>query len=256
MKSAYSRPKGKAQWTVENFAERVFISNPRLFSFSHRGLVSLRHPYTAVVVDMVDSDPSRKVNRLEELLGALLQSRDEERKWTRVATMFDTKLTGEEIDAFRRKISLNPQIRLCIEALWVYLGGLFNGVVLEDEYKAFHFKLYSYLLRIDSVSVVTSTSAAILEDFAYDKRGAVGVEFGSFAISMLELADNWTRTRELEEYIHFLRDIRDTCLEKKQHHSVKEVFVPNYKAPVYFSGGLVCRVQEGDKVVYSRKRLM
>ncbi|ESL08420.1 hypothetical protein TRSC58_03877 [Trypanosoma rangeli SC58] len=256
MKSTYGRPKGKAQWTVESFAERIFISNPRLFSFSHRVLLSLRHPYTAVVVDVIDSDPSRKKDRLEEILGALLQSRDEERKWMRVATMFDSKLTAEEIDVFRRKISLNPEIRLCIETLWTQVGGISNGVVLEEDYKAFHVSLYSYLLRIDSVSVATSSSAAILEDFNYDKRGAVGVDFGSFAISMLELADNWTRTRELEEYIHFFTDIYKNCLEKKHLHSVREVFVPIYKAPVYFAGGLICRVQEGDKVVFSRKRLV
>ncbi|RNF05654.1 hypothetical protein TraAM80_04487 [Trypanosoma rangeli] len=256
MKSTYGRPKGKSQSTVESFAERIFISNPRLFSFSHRVLLSLRHPYTAVVVDVVDSDPSREKDRLEEILGALLQSRDEERKWTRVATMFDLKLTAEEIDVCRRKISLNPEIRVRIESLWTQLGGISNGVVLEEDYKAFHVSLYSYLLKIDSVSVATSSCAAIVEDFTYDKRGAVGVDFGSFAISMLELADNWTRTREVAEYIHFFSDIYDNCLKKKHLRSSREVFVPNYKAPVYFSGGLVCRAQEGDKVVFSRKRFV
>ncbi|EKF33147.1 hypothetical protein MOQ_002991 [Trypanosoma cruzi marinkellei] len=255
MRASYSPSKGKSQWTVENLAERIFISSPRLFSFSHRGLVSLRHPYTSVVLDLVDSDAYRKKDRLEELLGALLQSRDEERKWERVAKMFDTKLTAEEIDSFRRKISLHREIRLCIEELWADLGGISNGVILEDSHKVFHFRLYSYILRIDNVSVVTSTSASISEDFTYDKRGAVGVEFGSFAVSILELADNWTKTREVEEYIHFLRSIHDNCIVKNRSYSLKEDNIPSYKAPVFFSGGLVCRVQEGDNVVYSKKKM-
>ncbi|KEG14762.1 hypothetical protein DQ04_00321310 [Trypanosoma grayi] len=255
LKPTYKRSKGKANWTVENFAERVFISCPRVFSFSHRVLTSLRHPYLAVVVDLVDSDYYRKKSRVEELLGALLQSRDEEPKWARVASMFDSKLTAEEIDLLRRKVSLNTGIRVCIETIWAALGGVSYGVIKEEEYKGFHYKLYSYLLKIDNVSVVTSTSAAIAEDFMYDKKNDYGVTFGPFAISMLELTDNWTKTRDPDEYVLFLRGIIDRCLTKRPCIPTKQDDIPLYKYPVYFSGGLVCRIEEGDHVRYVKTKV-
>ncbi|KAH9578626.1 hypothetical protein LSM04_000955 [Trypanosoma melophagium] len=254
MKSNSSRLKGKSGWSVENFAERIFISSPRLFSFSHRVLGSLRHPYVVVVVDLLDSDSYASKNRVEEFMGALLQSRDEEEKWARVASMFDSKLTAEEVDALRRKVSLNAEIKISIEALWDGLGGVSNGLIKEDDYKTFHFKMYSYLLGIDNVSAITATSAAVSEDFIYDKRGSNGVPFGSFAVSMLELADNWTRTRKPEDYVRFLNEVCENCLPSQQKQPPKHVAL-SYKKPVFFSGGLVCRVDGGDHVMYVKKKL-
>lgn len=255
MRTSYSRPKGKANWTVENFAERVFISRPRLFSFSHRVLTSLRHPYLSVVVELVDSEAFRKKDRVGELLGALVQSRDEEHKWNRVASMFDLKLTAEEVDGFRRKISLNHEIGVYIEKIWSRLGGITNKVIKEDEYRAFHYKLYSYLLNIDSVNVISSSSVAVSEDYAYDKRDNVGVTFGSFAVSMLELADNWTKTREQDEYISFFKNIHDTCLETRKLQFSQSDVIPNYEKPLYFSFGIITQVEKNDDVVFVKQKI-
>ncbi|ORC88449.1 uncharacterized protein TM35_000173210 [Trypanosoma theileri] len=255
MKSSPGRLRGKVGWTVENFAERIFISSPRLFSFSHRVLGSLRHPYVVVVVDLLNSNSCANKNRVEEFMGAFLQSREEEEKWGRVASMFDSKLTAEEVDTLRRKVSLNADIRISIEALWSGLGGVSNGVVKEDDYNTFHFRMYSYLLGIDNVSAITSTSASVLEDFIYDKRGGNGVPFGSFAVSMLELADNWTRTRKPDDYVRFLNDVHDNCLPRPPKLPAKHDISLSYEKPVYFSGGLVCRVDDDDHVEYVKKKL-
>ncbi|KAH8613409.1 hypothetical protein ERJ75_000793200 [Trypanosoma vivax] len=248
------RSKANDTSSVEGLVERVFISSPRVFSFSHRVLPSIRHPYIAVILDMVNSDGYKKASRVEVLLGALTEYRDEERKWTRVGSMFDTKLTAEMIDTFRRKVSLDMDVMMCIEKLWNNLGGPICGAVREEEYRAFHYKLFSYLLNIDDVSVVTSTSTAIAEDYVYDERNNNGVVFESFAISVLELADNWTKSREVRDFVHFLTDINNRCSIRKAPRLARHV-LPYCEGSAYFAGGVVSKAKEGDKEIFVRTRL-
>ncbi|EAN80320.1 uncharacterized protein TEOVI_000714600 [Trypanosoma equiperdum] len=250
---ARGRSRGSESWTVENLAERVFVWSPRLFSFSHRTLSSIRHPYIAVVNDMVDSGGHKKSKRVELLLGALTESRDEEKKWMRISLMFDSMLTADVVDKLRRKVSLNIDVMMRIEVLWNGLGGVAHEVVKEDGYKAFHYKLYSYLLNIDDVSVVTSTSTAISEDYAYDERGNNGVTFEFFAVSMLELADNWTRTRDTNDFVNFLTDIYERCVKTKQRPIVRGI-LPRCEKTAYFSGGIIRKVVEGDTVTYVKAK--
>nr|CCC95900.1 unnamed protein product [Trypanosoma congolense IL3000] len=244
-------PKGSESSAVEILAERVFVWCPRLFSFSHRVLSSVRHPYLAVTLDRVDYDGRKRNNRIELLLGALTESRDEENKWTRVAQMFDSMLTADVLDKLRRKVALSADVMICIETLWNGVGGVVHGILKEDDYKALHYKLYSFLLNIDDVNVVTSSSAAISEDFIYDQRNNVGVTFEYFAISMLELADNWTRTRDVSDYINFLRDINKRCVKSVERPSVRPP-LPYCRKSAFFSGGIIRKVADGDSVSYEK----
>lgn len=244
------------RYTVERLAERVFVSFPRVISFSHRRLTSLRHPFLPLAVECVQTKAKNTSYYIGKLLEALLESSNEAEKWNRVEYMFDSQMHNEDLDKKRTSLLLSVEITIKIEALWsiALRGKKDNGMLSEENYQYFHQFLYFSTFNIEDLSLVPGLIGPIKEDFEFDCSGREGVTFESFAVSMLEFADNWTGSREPSDYALFLDKIIKKVLPPKE---VTYNPRPEYKIPptAFFSGGLLGRRSVNNYVEYYKCRV-
>lgn len=240
------------KYNVERLAERVFVSCPRVISFSHRGLCSVRHPFLPLVMDSLPDSPAyQKKSLVDGLLAALLESQQETEKWSRVEQMFDSKMHYSDLDTKRNDIMLSYPVTSKIEALWtIALNGKHSTVLTEESYHLFHQLLYAIVFKTDDRSLKPATIGAIKEDYEYDTRGREGVSFESFSISILEFADNWTPSREVRDYVSFLENI--VCVLRPPHETpdapeVEKVSIPD---AAYFSSALLSKRLVNGRIEY------
>lgn len=244
------------KYTVESLTERVFVSVPRVISFSHRRLTSLRHPFLPLAVECVQSKAKNTSYYIGKLLEALLESNNEVEKWNRVEYMFDSQMHNEDLDKKRTALLLSVDITIKIEALWTIAlrGKKDNRILSEENYQHFHQFLYFSMFSIEDLSLVPGLIGPIKEDFEFDCGGGEGVTFEAFAVSMLEFADNWTVSRAPSDYALFLDNIAKKALPFKD---VSFTPKPEYKVPpnVYFSGGLLGKRSANNYVEYYKCRI-
>ncbi|KAG5496110.1 hypothetical protein JKF63_02411 [Porcisia hertigi] len=240
---------------VERLVERIFINYPRTLSFSHRSLGSLRHPYTSLISDTASRYTSTK-RKITYLLEALLDAKSEKQAWMRVERIFDCMLGDSLMEKMKLDILLCSELLQRFELLWTRLGGASGGTISEDAYKQFQQQLYFTLLGVEDMSLLPATMQFILEDYQYDSQGKSGIEFSGFANSMLELADNWTRSREAADFVAFMDQIIE-CLSPSAAQSLKadapSEFTLNKEA--FFRAGVVVPRVENEKTVYYRTAL-
>lgn len=244
------------KFTVERLAERVFVSFPRVISFSHRTLGSLRHPFLPLVLESVRDTYSSQNGIVNGLLEALLECQQESEKWGRVEQMFDSKMDNQDLDSKRSSIMLSFDIASKIEALWtIALGGTDSDMINEECYQSFHQFLYFSVFEFDDVSLIPATLSAIKDDFEFDSRGREGVTFEAFAVSILEFVDNWTKTREIRDYVSFLQQIVNKKLPPRGTPPREDK--PKYTLPPnpFFSGGLLSKRFVNDHVEYYKCEL-
>lgn len=252
-KSVRVEPK---HFAPERLAERVFVESPRTFSFSHRQPGSLRHPYLSLVVDLVECIPAHK--RVESILEALLDAKDEGGKWQRVGAIFDSKIEAPEIDKRRMEILTSPEVMSKIESLWSLLGGTQGSFLTVDIYRRFHALMYAVILGSDDVSLTAATITTVNEDYAYDARDFAGVSYGSFALSMLEIADNWTKSRNPADYAAFLQSLVEAhdptmrCFTSVCQTAAVATTDFSLSDNVFFSGGLLVKHQVENHVQYTK----
>lgn len=242
-------------FTPERLAKIVFVEAPRTFSFSHRPPGSLRHPYLPFVLDLMETVPVHK--RVECILEAFLDAKNEAEKWKRVGAVFDAKMSSPEFDKKRTEILTSAEVMVRVEALWSLLGGTQGSFLTNDVYRQFHTRLYSILLGSDDVSLAAATITAVNEDYAYDARDFAGISYGSFALSVLEVADNWTKSRQPTEYAAFFQRILDSLVPVSRRFSSQPP-PPNplteicLSENVFFCGGILIKHQSENHVQYAK----
>ncbi|AIO00942.1 hypothetical protein LPMP_320550 [Leishmania panamensis] len=240
---------------VEKLVELVFIKSPRTLSFSHRSLGSLRHPYSSLICEMSAAFTSTK-DKITYLLEAFSDAKAEMQIWMRVERIFDSKLADVLMEKMKFELLLSSELLHRFEVLWSRLGGVSGGIISEDAYKQFQQLLYVVLFGIEDMALLPATRQFILEDYQYDSRGNIGVDFGSFANSMLELVDNWTRSRIVADYVEFVDRIIE-CYPASSAQSCKahapDEFTLSREA--FFRGGVVVPKVECEQVVYNRTTL-
>ncbi|CBZ29436.1 conserved hypothetical protein [Leishmania mexicana MHOM/GT/2001/U1103] len=240
---------------VEKLVELVFIERPRTLSFSHRSLGSLRHPYSSLICE-TSADRASSQDKITYLLEVFLEAKGEKKTWMRVERIFDSMLGDALMEKMKLELLLSSKLLQRFEVLWVRLGGVNGGIISEDAYKQFHQQLYFTLFGIEQMTLLPATMQFILEDYKYDSQGKSGIEFGRFANSMLELADNWARSREVADYVAFMDRIMECCpastVQSRKTHASDE-FTLSKEA--FFRGGVVVPRVEGEQIVYHRINL-
>ena len=214
--------------SVEKFGERVFVTNPRMFSFSHRAPTSIRHPNIPVVLQTIEAELAKPKKipliRSERLSDALNEIVSDDERWKIVSRMLDSKLFEADISSRRQHALDNPSLRRALETWWCKAGGTPLRGIPEESYKAVHAALYAELLQQELLlhSVITKS---IHQDWMYDSEGRGEVPFGRFYICMLEIADNWVPTCDGEAYGNFLLKLLETAFRvavAAQHPAVAD----------------------------------
>jgi hypothetical protein len=256
------KTRGKAQpsrdarkVTVEKLVERVFIKKPRTLSFSHRSIGSLRHPYTQLVYEASFGSNARG-DRVTYLLEALLDAKKEKEHWQRVERIFDSKLGDEHMEKMKLDLLFSPELIESFEVLWSCIGGISGGFLTEEAYRQFQQQLYFTLLDVNDIALVPATMQFIQEDMHSDCQNEAGLDFGGFATSMLELADNWTPSRNTADYVAFMHRIIDAFAAVPNTHSTATQdgdFTLNQDT--FFRGGVVTPAEVNGVTLYHRTTL-
>ena len=197
---------------LEAGSERVFITHPRMFSFSHRCLQSLRHPFLAMACLQVEADLAKvkrawqtKAERLSDTLTEGTSSiRHEEARWTLIGQMLDRVLAEDEITTRRQAAIENGVLRRSLENWWCKVGGTTNRGVSESAYRQVHVALYAVVLQLNDSALQSVINKAIDADWNQDSEGTGEVPFGRWYISLLEIADNWVSRCDGEAYGNYL----------------------------------------------------
>lgn len=241
--------------TVEKLVERVFIKKPRTLSFSHRAAGSLRHPYALLVYE-ASLGANARDDRITYFLEAFLDSKKEKEHWQRVERIFDSKLGDEHMEKMKLELLFSPELLQCFEVLWSRIGGPSGGYLSEDAYRQFQQQLYFILLDIDDIALLPATMQFIQEDLYNDCQSDAGLDFAGFATSMLELADNWTPTRAVADYVAFARKLIDAFTEKPSSPSngadASDYFL---NQDTFFRGGVIVPVTQNEATVFARTTL-
>jgi hypothetical protein len=202
-----------AKNSIEKFGERVFVTNPRMFSFTHRAPTSIRHPNLPVVIQTVEADLARakkvQMTRSEKLSEALNEIASEDERWKIVSRMLDSKLFEDDISARRQHAIDTPSLRRALETWWCKAGGTPLRGIPEDSYKTLHAALYAELLQAE-LAIHSVITKGIHQDWLYDSEGRGEVAFGRFYICMLEVADNWVPNCDGDAYGNFLIKLLET----------------------------------------------
>ncbi|CCW62720.1 unnamed protein product [Phytomonas sp. EM1] len=223
--------------SVEQLSERIFLHNPRVFGFSHRSLSSLRHPRLPLVLECLKWTANKEKKNVSALLDMFQASAIDADKWERAATVFDKKMDAPVFDKPRQQLILSREIIQQLEILWCFLVDGKSSAITEDVYKIFHNSLYTYFLGVDEVSVQTAWLSSVNADFLWDCRNGRDVNFEAFCLSMLELADNWTLSREPEDFIAFLKDIVSFTVLPRKPSGLDSRYSFSLNNGIFFLGG-------------------
>lgn len=203
-----------SQAAIQVGADRVFVTHPRLFSFSHRGLTSIRHPYLPFAVSHAAAEVGRakrqwqtKHERLCDMLTPSSPAmKTEEERWRNVAYMLDSVMFEHDLSARRTAAIELPTVRRALETLWCQAGGTTTSGVGLTAYERLH--SYAYEKLVGTTDALRPIFAQAIEaDFELDRDGTSAVPFGRFYIGLLEIADNWLTSCDGDAYAAFLQDL-------------------------------------------------
>ena len=196
--------------------ERLFSSHPRLVPFSHRPLCSLRHPYTRHCA-LEAGTPRRAKSRGHSLGGAggaassvgpqqdaasfagRLRFRQpaaaqaEEKKWTELAHLADLVSAEGEVAARRVGILRSSAFLRAVDELWqAAVAGVTMTKAEHTDVTCAAWRLFAGCYMEPGSDFFTIMMRGSELDWVVDSGGAARLAYGEFAVSVLELADNWT----------------------------------------------------------------
>lgn len=205
---------------VEILGERVFVQSPRMLSFTHRCLTSIRHPFVPLAVGAVNTDEqpskSKKTANLSraERLAELLGDTSDEEKWKAVGRMLDSMMFEKDIATRRQHALENPSLRRALEMWWCKAGGTTTKGICEESYKQLHALIYKEILHVNDICMHGIITKAVSHDWQWDSEGKGEVSFGRWYVSLLEIADNWVPNCEGENYGAFLENLLQVVTPK------------------------------------------
>ncbi|CCW70551.1 unnamed protein product, partial [Phytomonas sp. Hart1] len=236
--------------SVDQISERIFLLNSRVFGFSHRSLSSLRHPRIPFVLECLKWSSNIEKKNVSELLDMFEVNTNEVERWERAAAIFDKKIHALVIDKPRQQLILSREIMQQLEVLWCFLMDSKNRIITEDAYKNFHGRLYTYFLGVDEMSLQTAWLSSLNADFLWDCRNNRGVNFEAFCLSMLELADNWTFSRESDDFIAFFKSVVSFIVLPTKPSELKHTSLFPLMSGMFFSGGIIEKVLHNGRIEY------
>ncbi|CUG80339.1 Hypothetical protein, putative [Bodo saltans] len=224
--------------TIESLGERVFLTSPRMFSFSHRTTTSIRHPFVPIALATLNAEaearnaafaagqtnpkrggggaasssgPMTATAKAERMSEYFAECADEE-KWRAVAKMLDSVLFEKDISHRRQSAIENATLRRALETWWCKAGGTPTRGISEESYKQIHSLLYRDLLNVNDVCMHGIITKSISQDWQWDSAGRGEVDFGRWYMSLLEIADNYLDSCDGEKYGQFLVDLAKRVL--------------------------------------------
>lgn len=201
--------------TIESLGERVFLTSPRMFSFSHRCATSVRHPFVPSAVTTLTAEAEQRsaaskkgggmsTTAKAERMSEYFADSTEEDKWKAVAKMLDSVLFEKDISQRRQLAIENATLRRALETWWCKAGGTPTRGITEESYKHIHNLVYRDLLNVNDVCMHGIITKSISHDWQWDSAGKGEVDFGRWYMSLLEIADNWVASCDGEQYGQFL----------------------------------------------------
>ena len=197
---------------IERLGERVFVTSPRMLSFSHRSQISLRHPYLPYLVSQVEAEQGKTTKRgavstRGEMLVENLQDVDDDERWRAVARMIDSKMFEKDISQRRQHALENAALRRALETWWCKAGGTTTKGVSEESYRQIHNAMFREILNVHDLTLHAIVTKSVSQDWLVDSEGKGEVPFGRWYVSLLEIADNWVPNCEGENYGLFLQKL-------------------------------------------------
>lgn len=212
LKREMQREKTAKVGMIERLGERVFVTSPRMLSFSHRSQISLRHPYLPYLLSQVESEHTKPTKRgavvtRGELLVENLQDVDDDERWRAVARMIDSKMFEKDISQRRQHALENAALRRALETWWCKAGGTTSKGVSEESYRQIHNAMFREILNVHDLTLHAIVTKSVSQDWLVDSEGKGEVSFGRWYVSLLEIADNWVPNCEGENYGLFLQKL-------------------------------------------------
>lgn len=248
--------KSKKQNVVESLGERVFVTSPRVFSFSHRALTSVRHPFVPLTLATLACEAegrgkkSISTGKAERMAEYIADFPDEE-KWKAVARMLDSMMFEKDISVRRQHALENASLRRALETWWCKAGGTPLRGITEDSYKQVHSAIYRELLQVSDVAMHGIITKAIAQDWMWDSDGKGEVSFGKWYLSVLEIADNWVPTCDGESYGQFLESLLQKVFPKP---STLKLAVDSNQAS--FEWSATCAMIQRNSRVYKSTKII
>eukprot|EP01065_Artemidia_motanka_P004195 TRINITY_DN1200_c2_g1_i1.p1 TRINITY_DN1200_c2_g1~~TRINITY_DN1200_c2_g1_i1.p1 ORF type:complete len:425 (+),score=45.33 TRINITY_DN1200_c2_g1_i1:50-1276(+) len=224
--------------------DRLFVSQPRTISFSHRPLLSMRHPYLRHVLlddlpkrstkgktrrqSVREKMPTTKAQRLQPTSPQLMA--EEERKWADLGHLFDVIALEDEVLQRRTLLLSADPFTVAVDRLWSHLVPTSDPYLRFQGYMRLHCCVWErFVAPVTSPAVSTvdaddsparsmkaeqrlvqqcyTQSAAA--DWVVDSQGREGVPYESLLMSLYELTDNWVDNCSAEPYAAFILSILD-----------------------------------------------
>lgn len=243
---------------IASYAEHVFMKAARSIPFTHRTLLSLRHPFTEHLrgraLKRTGGTKAEGTVQVNFLLRELMRVETVVDQWKRVGDIFDAKADVATFDETREAMCVSSAITVAIEALWGAIPKARPETLDEAAYHAFHCGLASWLFRVEDMGLLSVLAPAFHADYMVDAGDGEGVTFPAFALSMLELADNWVASRDIAEMTRLLQDARTHAVPAAAASRAASTSASAVGAPrrataglselsecVYYSGGIMER---------------
>eukprot|EP00755_Sulcionema_specki_P023461 Sspe_Gene.14311::Locus_4945_Transcript_1_1_Confidence_1.000_Length_1199::g.14311::m.14311 len=198
--------------------EHLFVLAPKLTSFTHRHIQSVRHPVHAhrkwgVQVGPQDVDHQPKNPRGRDV------PKQEEIRWGAAAAAQAEVAHRHEVRRHRRDILNSQSFQTVCRKWWVHALGdeqsnpapVYTQLLTRQAYSYVEVQLNKELIAPDNLLQAVD---AIHADYTVDCGGADGVSFPRYCQSLLEVCDTWTSTTEEEEYVALLLDLMNRVFER------------------------------------------
>ena len=211
--------------------KRLVVFAPRLTPFMNRSPNSMRHPRVTQIVwaqEITSKTSTALVTQVKDPLEAMVRwqhtdmignsavVRAQIHRWNVVGEVFDPLITTIDAAAYLRDhISKHVDWQRALRRFWDKLVVPVEVLVKpQDSLDKISQSAYFYFeIRVIAAlwddRAVMDCIDSIEQDFYMDCKDAPGVTYTNFANSMLELADNWTSSVNVDEYVAFLVDLYD-----------------------------------------------
>jgi len=114
-----------------------------------------------------------------------------------------------ELKAKRRWLRFKPEIRKQIQQLWEVVA-TDGGRMPACEYLDYHRSAFAFVMSTEGNEFDESLAwETAMADFKSDGRGQPALTFDMFFESVFELADLWTNSVKVADYVRFIRSLRE-----------------------------------------------